>query len=111
MDEKRIFDALENESNASESAIATQMIQQDLFDRILRRSLRKEVKDKSFNILYAELVFLALLIIFQGFNIWNFRLENWVFGVITNVCILQTFLVIRYITIHLFPNNDKKPAL
>lgn len=100
-----LFSEIDNEVN-NKSTIKESLQQQDLKDRDLQRKLRIQLKDASFKILYYELVFLAILILFQGAG-W-IKLNDWVFGLITNVCILQTFLIIRYIALHLFPNNNGK---
>lgn len=64
---------------------------------------RNFVKTHLFWILYGELAFLAALIILQGFHLFKFNINDWVFGTFANATIVQTFFLIRCIVNHLFP--------
>ena len=66
---------------------------------------RKSIKNNVLIVLYAEIVFLMGLIVFQGFHFWRFELNGWVFGLFVNGALLQTFFLIRHIVTHLFPSR------
>jgi hypothetical protein len=60
-----------------------------------------------FGILIAEVLFLFSIIYFQGFHVHGFSLNDWVFGVFSNGCLIQTFFLIQYIVKHLYPQIIK----
>ena len=68
---------------------------------------RKSIKNHVLTILYIEIGFLMLLIIFQGFHFWRFNLNDWVFGLFVNGALIQTFFLIRHIVTHLFPSRKE----
>ena len=72
------------------------------------KRLREEVKNRAFKILWAELFFLVGLILLAGFGHktnW-FYLNDFVITAFSTGCLVQTFFIIRYITVNLFPNNN-----
>lgn len=69
-------------------------------------NLREFIKSRLFWILYSELGFLVGIIIFQGFNIWGFKLNEYVFGVFTSAVLIQTFFLLRYVVRYSFDLND-----
>lgn len=58
--------------------------------------------------LWAELLFLGVLILMQGFEIRGFRLNQWVFGFFVNGALLQTFFLVRVVLNNLFPTSTGK---
>lgn len=72
------------------------------------RKLRAEVGRKIIWTLWAELVFLAILIGFQGFKWFEFNLNEWAFGLFVNGVVWQTFFLVRMIVQNLFPNGEQE---
>lgn len=62
---------------------------------------REDIKKHLIFILYAELSFLGILLILQGFQITH--LNQWAFGFFINGCLVQTFFLIHTVVRHLFP--------
>lgn len=72
---------------------------------VQKHNLREFIKKRLFWILYSELGFLVGIIIFQGFNIWGFKLNEYVFGVFTSAVLIQTFFLLRYVVRYSFDLN------
>lgn len=102
-----LFSELARENTSETLGIDHRLKEQDLFDRELQREMRESVKQQAFLILVIELAALGVVVFLQGFKLWGFNLNDWVFGTITSGCLLQTFGIIRNITLHLFPNESK----
>lgn len=102
-----LLSELSRENTSENLGIDHRLKEQDLFDRELQREMRESVKQQAFLILIVELAALGIVVFLQGFKLWGFSLNDWVFGTITSGCLLQTFGIIRNITLHLFPNDSK----
>lgn len=70
-----------------------------------RRTLRYGVCFAVIFLLLIELWAVFLIIVWQGRG--HFILERWTFGFMTNGVLVQTFLSLRTIIIHLFPTSEK----
>lgn len=81
----------------------TVLAAEDVEDRKQNRGLRKTIAIRLIWMLSAELMFLGLMIIFQGFTIWGFHLQEWVFSIFTTSVLAQTFLLVRVVVKNLFP--------
>ena len=97
-------DLKEKRNTSTEDYVDSQntQLQQQIID------FRDFLKSRSFRILYTELIFLAVLILLQGFKWWEFHINDWVIGIVSSGCLFQTFLIIRYIAVNIFPNNNNK---
>ena len=80
---------------------------QDVEDRKQNRGLRKNIAWYLLIVLAVELGFLGLMIVFQGFSIWGFLLNQFVFSVFTTSVLAQTFLLVRVVVKDLFPSGGK----
>lgn len=72
--------------------------------------LRKKIYKLIKKILIGEIIFLALIILLQGFKPWNFYLNHWFFGIFANACLVQTFFLAKCIVSHVFPDDPKGTA-
>ncbi len=106
-DKDALLEELEQDIITAPSSIDEQLKAEDLYDRRLQRKMRVSVESRAFMILYAELSVLGIVVFLQGFKLGGFFLNDWVFGIISSGCLLQTFGIIRAITINLFPNHKK----
>lgn len=77
--------------------------QKKLSDQII--SFREKIRGDLTRILYLEILFVCVLLLFQGFGWWGFKLNNWAFGFFINGCLVQTLFLIKHIVINLFPNH------
>ncbi len=68
-----------------------------------KRTLRYYIAGAVVFLLFLELWGLFLLIIWQGRG--HFKLNEWMFGFLTNGVLLQTFFSLRTIITHLFPDG------
>lgn len=73
-----------------------------------RRHLRSLIQSKIFYTLWGQLAFLFILLLLQGFKLWGFALNDWSFGILVNGAIIQTFFIVRFIVVHLFPTTSQK---
>ncbi len=109
-----IFTSLENSAQqqpasdlnlrAQQEAIASLQREQVAWSRS-RRKHRKSFDNKTFNLLRWQVGFLAAFVFLQGFGLWGFKLDNWVFGFFINGSLIYTYAIIRYIASDLF-NGD-----
>lgn len=67
--------------------------------------LKGKTLDRLFMFLSAETVVVFLLSFLQGFNIWNFYLEEWSFRLIVAVTITQITIMLQVAVKHLFPHK------
>jgi Flp pilus assembly protein TadB len=81
--------------------------QEEIEDFKQRRELREGFDKKVFWLLIAQVVFVALMLIFQGFKVWGFSLNEWAFGIFVNGALVQTYFIVRQMAIHLFPKDLK----
>ena len=72
-----------------------------------RRGMRDTVARKIINTLWGEIAILAVLMLLQGFELWGFKLNQWVFGMFVNGVLLQTFFTVKIIVKNLFPDGLK----
>ena len=70
-----------------------------------KRELRKLIQSKIFWTLWVQLAFLFTLLLFQGFKWHGFNLNDWAFGILANGTLVETFFIVRFIVVHLFPNH------
>src|SRR5262245_20396685 len=71
-------------------------------------SFREQIKSFIQWVLGIEIAFLMIMIICQGWKLGGFSLNDWVFGIFANACLLQTFLLIKCIVSHVFPSDPQK---
>ena len=74
-----------------------------------RRKHRKQFDSKTFTLLRIQVVFLAGIILLQGFKPYGFHLDEWVFGIFVNGSLIYTYAIICYIASDLF--NGKHDLL
>ena len=71
-----------------------------------KRKHRKKFDNKIFKLLCAQVIFLCVLVVFQGFGWGGFELDNVVFGFFINGSLVYTYALIRYIASDLFNGNS-----
>lgn len=101
------IDKVETETK-SQSNIDSAIYKETVKDLVILRDMKISVKKWLFILLCCELIYLGILLILQGFKYKGFELNNWTIGLFSNGCLIQTFLVIRYIVNHLFPKDGYK---
>ena len=70
-------------------------------------NLKIDVKKKVFLILNFEIIFLLLLVCFQGFGWFGFKLNDYVFGVLNTGALVHTFAMAKIVVGSLFPIDKK----
>ncbi|MRI34460.1 hypothetical protein EOPP23_15850 [Endozoicomonas sp. OPT23] len=96
------------ENVVEESVTALQTLQEEQLEwHRSRRKHREKFDRKIFTLLCAQVVFLSVLMVFQGFKPWGFQLDNWVFGFFINGSLIYTYAIIRYIASDLFNGNHE----
>ena len=70
--------------------------------------LRQGVQSKLFALLTAQVIFLGVLILLQGTALWGFKLEEWAFAIFINGSLIHTYMLVKQITVNLFPSDKKK---
>lgn len=86
----------------------TSLHEEEIADRQTTRELRKGVGTKVLYTLWAQISFLAIMILFQGFKLCGFELNEWVFGVFVNGVLIQTFFLVRVIVQDLYPKGGPR---
>ncbi|WP_281645755.1 hypothetical protein [Parendozoicomonas sp. Alg238-R29] len=89
---------------AQQEAIADLQKEQLAWSKSRRRH-RKEFDNKTFNLLRWQVGFLSLFVLLQGFGLWGFKLDNWVFGIFVNGSLIYTYAIIKYIASDLFSGH------
>jgi hypothetical protein len=82
--------------------------EEEIADRQTTRKLREEVGNKVLITLWVQIGFLAIMILFQGFKLCGFELNEWVFGVFVNGVLIQTFFLVRVIVQDLYPKGGPR---
>lgn len=78
---------------------------QDIQDRNALRELRDNYSNFIKRLLSIELLFAAILLLFQGFKVKDFQINNCLFGLFLAGIIGQTFFLMRGIVTNIFPKN------
>jgi len=83
---------------------------QNILNIIKRREQRERLDNRIFILLACQVVFLVVLMLLQGFHVWGFSLNEWVFGFFINGSLIQTYLLVRDITKDLYPESSVIPT-
>ena len=75
---------------------------QALKDQSQRRTFRKVSAILLFSVLAVELIYMGYIIYLQGNSNNSFHLNEWVFGLLVNGVLLQTFGLVRIIVLYSF---------
>ena len=66
---------------------------------------RKDLSNRVYWLLIAQVIFLALMITFQGFGWCGFNLNDWVFGLFINGSLIHTYLLMKQIVTGVYSNE------
>lgn len=64
--------------------------------------LRTKYANKIYWLLLAEIVFLGVIVFLDGFNIWGFKINEWLLGSVFCGILTHTFLLVKTIVKNLF---------
>lgn len=94
--------ALSTQTEPSSEKYYAHYHEQHIKDIEHRRKQRERLDNRVFLLLLFQVVFLVTLILFQGFKLFNFSLNEWAFGIFVNGSLIQTYLLARYIAADLY---------
>ena len=64
--------------------------------------LRTKYANKIYWLLLAEIVFLGVIVFLDGFNVWGFKINEWLLGSVFCGILTHTFLLVKTIVKNLF---------
>lgn len=64
--------------------------------------LRTKYANKIYWLLLAEIVFLGVIVFLDGFNVWGFKINEWLLGSVFYGILTHTFLLVKTIVKNLF---------
>ena len=64
--------------------------------------LRTKYANKIYWLLLAEIVFLGVIVFLDGFNVWGFKIKEWLLGSVFCGTLTHTFLLVKTIVKNLF---------
>ncbi|OIR24893.1 hypothetical protein [Bathymodiolus thermophilus thioautotrophic gill symbiont] len=104
-----IFEILNDAENSADIP-SVEARKQEIHNEELKRTKQnteqqKELAGKIFWLLIIQVVFLMLMIIFQAFGFFGFKLNNWVFGFFINGSLIHTYLLMKQIVTGVYFNE------
>ena len=89
----------------SHTSLDDMLVEKFKKDGETNRRLRIILQTWIMGLLTSEFIILTILIFFQALKSHGFQLNDYVFGIFVNGCLLQTFLLAKPIVKDLFPLN------
>ena len=105
-----IFEVLNSENDSNIDTPSVEAREQEIHAEKVKRTKQntkqqKELAGKIFWLLISQVVFLMLMIIFQAFGFFEFKLNDWVFGFFINGSLIHTYLLMKQIVTGVYSNE------
>lgn len=104
------FKALSSENDSNVDTPSDEAREQEIHAEKVKRTnqntkQQKKLAGKIFWLLIIQVVFLMLMIIFQAFGFFEFKLNDWVFGFFINGSLIHTYLLMKQIVTGVYFNE------
>ena len=104
IEEKNIIFEKYRKSEKSNFSDMDSSLENKVNDQLL--GFRRHLKNYLMVLLGAEIFFLMAMITCQGLKLIS--LNDWFLSIFSNVCLIQTFFLIKWIVSHIFPADPQK---